>query len=265
MNLHRLGVLTFTDDSTTSVIEKIIHHVEQGPTALMTLITPNIFHLNLATKDKVLAQTFNNADIRVPDGWPVAAALRAFSGYRGGRIAGSDLSLDVIDLAERRSYTVGLLGGSDDVLRDAYAKLGQQYPRLKLVEMVGNPVLPAKPTPESKRLLLESMSDVPVDILLFCLGAPKSETHVEACRDDMDAKVVLCVGATVDFLAGSAKRAPVWVQTVGLEWAFRLAQEPSRLWQRYLTSGLQFLKVIGAESSAVVWRIGKELKMKANR
>lgn len=265
MKDHKLGMLTFTDDSTMSIIDKIIHHVEQGPGTLLTLITPNIFHLNLATKDKALAQVLNNADIRVPDGWPVAAALRVFSGYRGGRIAGSDLSLDVIDLAERRSYTVGLLGGSDDVLRDAYANLRQQYPRLKLVEMSGNPVLPAKPTRESIRLLMESMGDVPVDILLFCLGAPKSETHVEACRNDLDVKVVLCVGATVDFLAGSAKRAPVWVQAVGLEWAFRLAQEPARLWQRYLTSGLQFLKVIVGESSDLAVRISKELRIKAKR
>lgn len=246
------GALSFTKDSATTVLEKIKRHVEGGTAGVLSVITPNIFHLNLATKDPSLATDFNGADVRVPDGWPIAAALRAFYGYKGGRIAGSDLSLDVLSLAEERSYSVGLVGGSDQVLESAYANLGRRYPRLKLVDMGANPVLPNYPTRESKTLLLEAINDTPVDILLLCLGAPKSETHLEACREDIEARVVLCVGATVDFLGGSVKRAPSWMQLTGFEWLFRLVQEPSRLWRRYLTSGSTFALIFLRETFNVL-------------
>lgn len=242
------GALSFTRDSVATVLEKVSTHIEGGSTEVLSIITPNIFHLNLAAQDTALAAAFNGADIRVPDGWPIAAALRILGGYKGGRIAGSDLSLDVLSLAEQRSYSVGLVGGSDHVLESAYSNIAMRYSKLKLVKMGANPILPNYPTQESKQLLVDAVNDTPVDILLFCLGAPKSETHVEACRAGIEAKVVLCVGATVDFLAGSVKRAPRWMQMGGLEWLFRLAQEPSRLWRRYLTSGSKFALIFLREA-----------------
>lgn len=263
MTTLSFGPLTFTNDTVLSILERVRTHIETGPNELLSVVTPNIYHLNLATKDPDLEKAFNAADIRVPDGWPIVVALRAFSDYKGGRVAGSDMSLDVLSLAERRSFTVGLLGGSDHVLERAYVNLRRLYPKLKLVEMAGNPILPATPSEESKAVLLDAVNETPVDILMLCLGAPKSETHVEACRQDIDAKVVLCVGATVDFLADAVKRAPQWVQVLGLEWIFRLIQEPSRLWRRYFTSGLQFLAVFFKEACGAIAPVIRNFQSKA--
>lgn len=258
MTEHRLGALSFSGESASGVLSKISEHIDDGSTEPMTVITPNIFHLKLASKDRMLAELFNLADIRVPDGWPVAAALRLFSAYKGGRIAGSDLSLDVLSLAEKRSYSVGIMGGSDHVLARAYENIRLEYPKLKIVEMSGNLTLPTNPTANSRRNFVETVNITPVDILLLCLGAPKSEAHLQASRSDLDVKAILCVGATVDFLAGSVKRAPSWVQRMGLEWAYRLAQEPSRLWRRYLSSGITFITVIMQEILVSIRRLNSK-------
>lgn len=248
INDMRFGMLTFSNLSRDEVLRRVVLHMNKIESSLLSVVTPNIFHLNLASQNPQMAATFNRADIRVPDGWPAALGLRIFRGYSHGRIAGSDLSLDILRLAARGSYTVALLGGSNRTLARAYENIALLYPEITLVTPASNPFLPDEPTPTSVETLLSAVNKTPVDILLLCLGAPKSEAHLDACRDQMQAKVVLCVGATVDFLAGTVQRAPHWVQRIGLEWAFRLIQEPKRLWRRYMTSGVGFISIFLSEA-----------------
>ncbi len=211
------------------------------------VVTPNIFHLHLASIDPEVTHAVNSAEIVIPDGWPVSLALRIFEGDRRGRMTGSDLALDVMKAAEQAGRSVGIIGGSAASNAAAVENVRTAYPSLRLVEFSSNPFLPLVPTEESVDEFVRVVHEDPPDILLLCVGAPKSELHLDLAHDRLDCASVLCVGATVDFLAGTKARAPRIVQSVGLEWAFRLIQEPRRLGRRYLVSAVSFSRVFVAE------------------
>lgn len=118
------------------------------------------------------------------------------------------------------------------------------YPSLRLRRAATNPFLPIEPTPESLDNFVAAVNSAGADILLLCMGAPKSELHASEAAERLRVAAVLCVGATVDFLGGTVRRAPKWVQRLGMEWAFRIVQEPRRLFFRYLAAGTTYVRTV---------------------
>lgn len=233
------GPLRFTSHTSAEAVELVVANCERVDASPMSVVTPNIQHVYLAETDALLARAVNAADVILPDGWPLAAALRHFYSDQRGRVAGSDLTEFVLRAAHASDLSVAILGGSAASNQMAVQRTRARFPGLA-VDGSSELRLPDAPTITSRAAFTSQVNGFAADITLVCFGAPKSELHVAACRDDVKTGALLCVGATVDFLAGTKKRAPRWVQKAGLEWAFRLVQEPRRLTARYVRGAISF-------------------------
>ena len=213
-------------------------------TRTRTLVTPNIYHMKLAADSDAFRDALNDADYVVADGWPVALALGLVSGESSSRIAGVDLAIDVLTRAAIAGARISVVGGSPDANRAARVEVARRWPKLELVGRDAAPLLSSEISERSTRMFAEVLNSGEPDIVLLCFGAPKSEAYLYRARQDVHVGSVLCVGATVDFLAGTKKRAPEFVQRLGIEWLYRLLQEPRRLWKRYTTSGAAFIRIV---------------------
>ncbi len=188
--------------------------------------------------DTGFAQVVNGADMVVADGWPIALAMRLLAGEEAGHVRGTDLTRALLERAERDGLVVGFYGGTEQALQRIRAFIGRNYPALSLGSAISPPFRPL--SEEEQRSDIERINAADVQILFVGLGCPKQENWMAANVKSLNA-VLIGVGAAFDFLSGQKKTAPVWMQSMGLEWVFRLASEPRRLWQRYLTTNPRFL------------------------
>ena len=236
--------IRFTDGVSREELARRVLAQSRLHAGCLTVVTPNIQHLQLAGRDPAMLTALNSADFVVPDGWPLAAALRIIYHDRRGRIAGADLASAVLQGAAAQHVRVAILGGTYSAADLAARKARSLYPGLDLVTLGQDLNLPVWPTPASVAALVGVIQESDAGVVLLCYGAPKSELHLHAAREEIGDRSVLCVGATVDYLAGTRRRAPVAVQRLGLEWAFRLLQEPRRLGPRYLAAGFFFTRLV---------------------
>jgi len=139
-----------------------------------------------------------------------------------------------------------LFGGGRGSARHAASRLRAAYPDLKIVGTASPRVDMSEPAAE-RRAVLDAISAVAPDLVLVGLGAPKQELWIHESAAALAPAVLLGVGASIDFLAGNARRAPGWMSAAGLEWLYRLAREPGRLWRRYLVRDPRFLGILLAQ------------------
>ncbi|MFJ4226875.1 WecB/TagA/CpsF family glycosyltransferase [Paenarthrobacter nicotinovorans] len=170
------------------------------------------------------------------DGAPLATEARRLTSRNWPRLAGSDLVGPLLDEAGRRGLTVGFLGGSTETQQLIRAKFEVERPHLRVVGWWAPPRTTLGDHEASRRLAAKISESAP-DILIVGLGKPRQELWISEHGAMTGAKVLLAFGAVVDFLAGHIRRAPSWVSSNSLEWAWRLALEPRRLARRYLVDG----------------------------
>ncbi|MEX2527831.1 MAG: WecB/TagA/CpsF family glycosyltransferase [Gemmatimonadota bacterium] len=191
-----------------------------------------------AYDDPALQASLNDFDLVVPDGMPLVWVLRRRGFPLPDRVYGPELTLRLCALAEEDGFPVGFLGGTPEVLEALVERLKARFPTLRVGFSHSPPfsqgALPHDP--EMLRAIVESG----VGILFVGLGCPKQERWVARHRKELPA-VLLGVGAAFDFHAGRVSQAPGWMQRAGLEWSYRLAREPRRLWRRYLVQNPRFL------------------------
>lgn len=186
----------------------------------------------------------NSADMVTSDGMPLVWALRWLGVRDAQRVYGPDLTQALLKHAEAEGITVGLLGSTDETLRLLQAKLRQRYPSLMVRFSFAPPF--RKMSSEEDSVVLKSIQISGVQLLFVGLGCPKQEDW--AIRHQPDLKcVTVAVGAAFDFLSGVKRQAPRWMQSSGLEWLFRLGNEPCRLWRRYLFANTRFIWHFGAQ------------------
>lgn len=178
------------------------------------------------------------ADLATSDGMPLVWMLRALGIATASRVYGPDLMLEVLAAAAAERIPVGFYGGSADVLARLVADVATRFPALRVTFAQSPPFRP--PTPAEDRATLDAISTSGARIVFVGLGSPKQDLWMQAHRDSVEA-VMLGVGAAFDFLAGAKPQAPRWMMRCGLEWAFRLAHEPRRLWRRYLKHNPRFI------------------------
>jgi N-acetylglucosaminyldiphosphoundecaprenol N-acetyl-beta-D-mannosaminyltransferase len=215
--------------------------VEQGEGGL--IFTPNVDHIVLAEKDLALREAYASVSLSLVDGMPVLWACRMLGHSVKEKISGSDMISPLMSLAARRGWRVFLLGGAPGVADRAAARLCVESPGLRVVGTSSALVDVRRPLAERRELLGEVSAARP-DLVLLALGCPKDELFGCEVRTAHRSAVVLGVGAGLDFLAGTVRRAPAWISACGLEWLFRLVQEPRRLWRRYLVRGPTFLPIL---------------------
>ncbi len=202
------------------------------------VVTPNVNHAVLLQHHRAFARAYADADLVLADGAPLVALSRLLGRSLPERVAGSDL---VPKLFERgcaeQPIRVFLLGARAEVSERAAWMAERRWPGVKVVGRNSPALGFERNKTENSRILAEIAAASP-DALIVGLGAPKQELWVHRHRNAIHAKVALCVGATIDFIAGEKRRAPVWMRRAGLEWIHRVATEPRRLSGRYMRDGL---------------------------
>ena len=213
------------------------------------VVTPNVDHLVLLQQHLGLRQAYSAADLVLADGWPVVWASRILGTPLPERVPGSDLV--PLLFAAQRPMSVFLLGAAPGVAERAAARIHARWPNVRVVGTHSPPLGFEASVPENQQILARLQAARP-DLLVVGLGAPKQEVWVHAHAAEIPAKVALCVGGTIDFLAGHRRRAPRWIQRCGLEWLFRVICEPRRLAARYARDAMIFPRLVGH-----AWRQGR--------
>src|SRR3954466_10489565 len=191
-------------------------------------------------EDRELREAVLGADFTVPDGQPLVWALNALGAKLGDRVYGPDLMERACERAARTGRRFYLYGGRNQgALVELTRALRLQYPGLRIV---GGHAPPFRPlTAAEEDAIVADINRAQADVVWVGIGVPKQEKWMARMRDRLDAPVLVGVGAAFDFHAGLVSQAPRRMQSMGLEWAYRLLQEPGRLWRRYLRYNPRFV------------------------
>jgi N-acetylglucosaminyldiphosphoundecaprenol N-acetyl-beta-D-mannosaminyltransferase len=196
------------------------------------IVTPNTDHAVLYQNHAGLRAAYADAALVLADGAPLIAAANAFGKPLPERVAGSDLVPSVFNSANEVELRVFLLGAAPGVAEIAAGRIQEQWPRVRVVGTYAPPIGFENDDAENAKIVAVIEKAQP-DLLLIGLGAPRQELWVHGHHRLLAAKVAICAGATIDFLAGHKRRSPIWMRRVGLEWLHRLGSEPRRLAARY--------------------------------
>lgn len=202
----------------------------------------NAYTIALADKDPELQRLLGRAGLNFPDGKSVVWANRLRHRGRGlpsDRVYGPDLMLNVIDRGRDHRLKHYLLGSTEPVLSDLASALRQRFNGVDIVGMESPPFRPLTDLERAEQA--RRIRDSGAQVVWVGLGTPKQDLEVTHLATEVDA-VHVAVGAAFDFISGRKVQAPKWLQRSGLEWAFRLSQEPRRLWRRYLLGNARFVR-----------------------
>jgi N-acetylglucosaminyldiphosphoundecaprenol N-acetyl-beta-D-mannosaminyltransferase len=197
-----------------------------------------------------LREAYANASLVLADGAPIVLVSRALHRRDRGRalperVAGSDLVPRVLSVTNRR-LKVFLLGAAPGVAVKAAARIETQWPNVTVVGTYSPPIGFEHDDVENQNIL-DAVASAAPDLLVIGFGAPKQELWVYKYHQQLAAKVAICAGATIDFLAGEKRRSPVWMRRAGLEWAHRVMSEPRRLAKRYARDAWVFPRLVWKE------------------
>jgi N-acetylglucosaminyldiphosphoundecaprenol N-acetyl-beta-D-mannosaminyltransferase len=210
------------------------------------VVNPNLSHLSRLRRDRDYRARYNTADLAIPDGWPVVRMLHLHGARRAVRLVGTDVLPLVCAGARERGLSVGFLGGSGDAAALAAARTRETYPGLRVT--FSDPAPPGFDRDDAAFAAWQaSLPDEWADIVFVGLGEPKQTDVSLRLRDDPRARVLMGVGKAVEFIAGTAPRAPEWAVSRGLEWAHRALTEPRRLGPRYVQGALDLPPMMLAE------------------
>lgn len=226
-------------------LERIEEFVQTGRTSGVghQVTTVNVDFIVKATQDSELRYLLQNADLATADGMPLLWASKLLGAPIKSRVAGADLIPLLPEWAAKKGISIYLLGAAPGIAARAAEIFKQRNPDLKIAGVYSPPFMPIL---EMDPMLPEKIRKAHPDILLVAFGNPKQEKWIGMYGQHLKVPVMIGVGGSLDFITGNTKRASPWVQAVGLEWLYRLLQEPKRLWRRYLTDifvfGFGFLR-----------------------
>jgi N-acetylglucosaminyldiphosphoundecaprenol N-acetyl-beta-D-mannosaminyltransferase len=197
----------------------------------------------------------NRSGITTPDGMPMVWSGR-WAGGSISRVYGPDLMRAIFSKACTTGWSHFFFGGTPEVNEALVERMRAEFPGLNVVGTMTPPFRPL--SAEEETAIVQRINETAPDIIWVCLGTPKQERWMAQQRDALNAPVLVGVGAAFDLLAGTLPQAPRWMQRSGLEWLFRLAVEPRRLWRRYLLNMPLFIialirqppRLIGSEKQA---------------
>jgi len=219
-----------------SAIRRVVKLVEKGNGGYVCFST---VHMTMESYDNPeYGAKVNAADLIIPDGMPIVWMQKLQGESKSARIRANDLMIILCGYAEKNNLTVGFYGGKQSVIDAILERAKLDFPKLKIVYAFSPPFRPL--TNEEDAAITAEINEKKPDILFMGLGCPKQENWMSAHKDKLTA-VMLGVGASFDFFAGNVRESPEWLGKLGLEWLFRLTQEPRRLWKRYLILNPRFM------------------------
>ncbi len=222
--------------------------LRQIPDGKILINTINAHSFNVAQKDDVFAEALAKGDYLIPDGASIVKACKFLKSKSQPkeRIAGWDLFKIEMEKLNARGGKCFFMGSSEQVLELIKEQAAEDYPHI-IVETYSPPYKPEF-TDEDNAAIIKAINEANPDLLWIGMTAPKQEKWTYSHWDELQIHChVGTIGAVFDFYAGTAKRAPLWLQRHSLEWLFRLLKEPKRMWRRYVIGNPLFL-----------WNITKE-------
>lgn len=196
------------------------------------IVTVNVDFVKLAKADSAYRRLINTADLSVADGMPLLWAARLIGAPLPERITGTDLVLGCAQMAATEGHRLFLLGAAPGVADQAAAELERRFPGLTVCGVYAPPFGPW--AEDEDRQIVERIQAARPDVLFVAFGAPRQDVWIREHMAELNVPVSVGIGGTLNFLAGKIRRAPQWMQDFGLEWLYRVVQEPGRLWKRYL-------------------------------
>jgi N-acetylglucosaminyldiphosphoundecaprenol N-acetyl-beta-D-mannosaminyltransferase len=200
-------------------------------------------------RDERLRRIHNGAGLVTPDGMPLAWLGRAYGGSHVERVYGPDLLLACCEAFAARGYRHYFFGGAEGVPERLVAELRRRFPALVVAGTHSPPFRPL--TLDEDTALVAEINAAAPDIVWVGLSTPKQERWMHEHVGRLSASALIGIGAAFDFHAGLKRQAPRWMQRSGLEWFFRLATEPRRLWRRYLRNNPAFVASLALQIAGV--------------
>ena len=216
----------------SEAIQLILARVDQGTGGFV--VTPNVDHICIAENDPELRAAYQHAFLSLPDGKPLVWMAKSYGTPLAEKVSGSDILEPLLREAARLGKSVYFLGSNEPVCLRAAEKLRVSIPALRVVGWSCPRFDPYADDQSEITEAIEKIQLVRPDLVLVALGNPKQEYAMLRYSDSIAPGVALGVGASIDFLAGVVNRSPEWMSESGLEWLYRLTQEPGRMWRRYL-------------------------------
>jgi N-acetylglucosaminyldiphosphoundecaprenol N-acetyl-beta-D-mannosaminyltransferase len=239
--LGALGVDPVTLREAVDAIEDLVRAGRGG-----AVFTPNVDHVVLVDEDQRMRDAYARASLSLVDGMPLVWASRILGAPVPEKVSGSDLVLPLLERAAERGWRVYFFGGAPGVAALARDGLRSTMPALDVVG-VDAPLVDLDAAPGACAALLDPIAAARPHLVLVALGAPKQEIWIDRSREALAPAVLLGIGASLDFIAGTIPRAPRWMSRTGLEWLYRLGREPRRLWRRYLVRDPKFLVILARQ------------------
>lgn len=226
-----------TEDDT---VELVFRWREESPRKSHHIITVNVAILMMAREDPKLAHAIEKADLVVVDGKPLVWSSRWLGSPVPQKVSGVDLMKRLLEVGDARGLSIFLLGTTQERLDVLERVIRAKYPHVRIAGtrngFFKQPDWPA---------VAAQIKEARADLLLVGMPAPFKEIWCEEHREALETPCILGVGGAFDVMAGFVPRAPRAMQEAGLEWAWRLAMEPKKLWKRYLTTNSAFLALLG--------------------
>lgn len=192
-----------------------------------------------AQKDPALRASIVDCDIINADGQAIVWASRFLNRPLPERVAGIDLMQDLVGVAAKNNYRIFFLGAKEEIVKEVVRKYTDQYGS-GIIGGYRNGYF----TKEEEPAVAQQIADSHSDILFVAMGSPKKEIFLNTYKEKIKSSFIMGVGGSFDVVAGFVKRAPVWMQRAGLEWFYRVIQEPGRMWKRYLFGNSEFIYLV---------------------
>ena len=206
------------------------------------VITPNVDQIVRMEKDKYFQEICNNAELLLVDGTPLMWIGKFYHKPFKEKICGSDLVPELCELSAQKGYSVFLLGAAPGVAALAAEKLKEQYKGLRVAGTYSPPLGFEKDKAELNKInnmLLESKADM----LFVGMGVPKQDIFIYENMNKYKIPVSFSIGGTIDFIAGKQKRAPKWINKIGMEWFYRFLCNTKRMFKRYFVDDMKILRL----------------------
>lgn len=243
-NLTSRWVLGMRVDATSyeDASRRVVRWAQQGRSAYVCVAS---VHMVMEAFDsRVFQRVVNGAALVTPDGRPLVWALKSLKVKGASQVRGTDLTTRVVEQAAREGVPIGLYGGTPELLESFVRVLEARFPGVKVVCRIAPPFRPL--TPEEDESVTQQIVASGARILFVGIGCPKQENWMAAHKERIPA-VMLGVGAAFDFHTGRVRQAPRWMQSAGLEWVYRLAMDPRRLWKRYAKHNPRFVGLLALQ------------------
>ncbi|AKP50113.1 WecB/TagA/CpsF family glycosyltransferase [Cyclobacterium amurskyense] len=237
ISICNVPVDSLTMDETVALINQSIKKKEN-----LHHVVVNAAKLVNAQKDPELKASIVECDIINADGQSIVWAARFLKEYLPERVAGIDLMDNLVGLAAKENYKIFFLGAKEDVVNKVVDIYSNKYNK-DIIAGYRNGYFGKDEELEIAKQIKASNAD----ILFVAMSSPKKEIFLNKYKEVMDVPFIMGVGGSFDVVSGKVKRAPVWMQNICLEWFYRTMQEPGRMWKRYLTTNVAFVKLLLTE------------------